>query len=704
MMALAEEVEEMLASCFTEMIRLGQGPSLAEMRSLVAEYIKENNVPNQFKENYPGTEWAHRFMKRHKLRLKKGTSMQMDRKERTSDPFIIYSFYDVIEKEVQNLQLQDKPGHIYNLDETSFPLHSTKTHTLGVIGQQTVRVTASSGRQNITVLATICADGSALPPCIVFKGKRLMQQWIGDSGTTPNQTIYCVSDSGWMTAKVFYEFFVKFVELTKDKRPILLILDGHVSHTTLETVKLARAEQISIVLLPPHCTDVLQPLDKVCFAPLKNYFDQALTTYEHTSREPVSRQKFVQLLTSVWGKGLSEEIVRKSFSSTGVFPINRNKFDVSRLSRSKVEAYNRWILAGRPETEEGLPIVPPTQEDTENAIMPGTSMPKDGTSFEETSTPLPTVTGPSPCSSGKPDYSDSSNDIPKVCQHSQSCCLYLHCLQELAEAIGKAVQTKKSMEQIISDRQRPQQANKPGARRMLGKGATVITHEEVISSIEEREKAQMEKETKKKQRAENQRNRKLAKKKQQQGKKENKAQKSGRKKAAADDDDSSSISSGSYCSKESRGSSLDVSFGRISPESGDEHVDEATVEIEAQRSKFIEDRDVTTSVQIDDESINKYFAVVYTEPKKQHYWGKVTKVFSEDDELPVNKVEMVFLRRKTLSSMPEKITWQWPPVEDKHIIDTDYIFMGPCSPDLLKNGSYRFDDVKANDLLKKIKL
>ncbi|XP_064107917.1 uncharacterized protein LOC135216478 [Macrobrachium nipponense] len=407
-------------------------------------------VLNQFKDNYPGTEWARGFMKRHKLRLKKGTSMQVDRKERTSDPFIINSFYDVIEKEVQDLQLQDKPGHIYNLDETSFPLHSSKTHTLGVIRQQTIRVTASSGRQNITVLAAICADGSALPTCIVFKGKRLMQQWIGDSGTTPNQTICCVSDNAWMTAKVFHEFFVKFVEMTKEKRPTLLIHDGHVSHTTLETVKLARDKQISIVLLPPHCTDVLQPSDKT--------------------------------------------------------PVDRHKFDVSRLSKSKVEACNRWILAGRPETEEAIPIVPPTQEeDTGNAIMFGTSKPKNSTTLGKTSTPLPPVTDPSPCSSGKPGYTVPSDSIPKVCQHSQSCCLYLHSLQELAEAIGKAVHTKKSMEHIISDRQRPHQAKKPGARRVLGKGATVLTHEEVISSIEEREKAQKEKETKKKQRAEKQR-------------------------------------------------------------------------------------------------------------------------------------------------------------------------------------------------------
>lgn len=55
-MSLSDDVEKMLADCFTEMIRLGQGPSLGELHSLVAEYIKENSVPNQFKDNYPGNE------------------------------------------------------------------------------------------------------------------------------------------------------------------------------------------------------------------------------------------------------------------------------------------------------------------------------------------------------------------------------------------------------------------------------------------------------------------------------------------------------------------------------------------------------------------------------------------------------------------------------------------------------------------------
>ena len=73
---LPVEVEEMLAACFRDMVRLGQGPTEKEMRNLVAEYIRENNVPTKFKDQYPGSDWAHKFMNRHKLKLKKGTSMQ----------------------------------------------------------------------------------------------------------------------------------------------------------------------------------------------------------------------------------------------------------------------------------------------------------------------------------------------------------------------------------------------------------------------------------------------------------------------------------------------------------------------------------------------------------------------------------------------------------------------------------------------------
>lgn len=60
------------------------------------------------------------------------------------------------------------------------------------------------------MLAMCCANGTAMNPLIVFKGKNLMSNWRGDS-VLPN-TFYAVSDSGWMTTGIFRGWFEKFVQ------------------------------------------------------------------------------------------------------------------------------------------------------------------------------------------------------------------------------------------------------------------------------------------------------------------------------------------------------------------------------------------------------------------------------------------------------------------------------------------------------------
>ena len=58
------------------------------------------------------------------------------------------------------------------------------------------------------------------------------------------------------------------VDETLKLPPILLIYDGHGSHTTLDWITLARANNIILYCLPPHTTHWLQPLDVGCFGPL----------------------------------------------------------------------------------------------------------------------------------------------------------------------------------------------------------------------------------------------------------------------------------------------------------------------------------------------------------------------------------------------------------------------------------------------------
>lgn len=61
----------------------------------------------------------------------------------------------------------------------------------------------------------------------------------------------------------------KFFEIAAHLRPTLLILNGYGSPLTNPIVSRATEENIPIVLLPPHTTNVLQPLDVGLFRFLK---------------------------------------------------------------------------------------------------------------------------------------------------------------------------------------------------------------------------------------------------------------------------------------------------------------------------------------------------------------------------------------------------------------------------------------------------
>ncbi|XP_066961581.1 uncharacterized protein [Macrobrachium rosenbergii] len=111
--------------------------------------------------------------------------------------------------------------------------------------------------------------------------------WSGDTALPKTQ--YAVSDSGWMTTKIFHTWFEGFTEKTKHIRPLLLLFDGHLTHISAPTIELAIKENISILKLPAHTTDVLQPLDVACFGLLKSYYEKALTEHVHQTAAVLSR-------------------------------------------------------------------------------------------------------------------------------------------------------------------------------------------------------------------------------------------------------------------------------------------------------------------------------------------------------------------------------------------------------------------------------
>ena len=85
----------------------------------------------------------------------------------------------------------------------------------------------------------------------------------------------CLSQGGWTNNYILQLVSSHFLKYAVPGRPLLLLLDGHSSHFTLELVQTAAEQDVVIFCLPPHTTADSQPFDTSVFGPLKSYWSQA---------------------------------------------------------------------------------------------------------------------------------------------------------------------------------------------------------------------------------------------------------------------------------------------------------------------------------------------------------------------------------------------------------------------------------------------
>lgn len=102
---------------------------------------------------------------------------------------------------------------------------------------------------------------------VVRSGKKFNLS-LSEGEVPPRYTIYGMSDSGWMDQELFsYWFSNQFLQHAVAARLLLLLLDGHSSHFTLDLINFALRS--NYVPSTTHYTADSQPLDMSFLVPLK---------------------------------------------------------------------------------------------------------------------------------------------------------------------------------------------------------------------------------------------------------------------------------------------------------------------------------------------------------------------------------------------------------------------------------------------------
>jgi len=280
--------------------------------------------------------WVTRFINRNSIHLISQWATGMDQSRHAADSADKYKLYfSLLHHKINEYHIE--ACHTYNMDEKGFMIgvtgRSKQVFSKTIWESKMVRESLQDGlRDWVTLIACVCADGTALPPSLIFASANsgLQSSWVDAVKVSQHEVYISSSPSGWSNNQLGLAW-VKgiFDRETKEKagsKHRLLILDGHGSHVTMDFLRYCDSTKILLCVLPPHSTQTLQPLDVALFKPLSTAYSKELSNHLHKAQGQLSVKKgdFFSLFWRAWVSSFIPATVLSSFRATGISPMDPN--------------------------------------------------------------------------------------------------------------------------------------------------------------------------------------------------------------------------------------------------------------------------------------------------------------------------------------------------------------------------------------------
>lgn len=338
---LTETEEARLAAWAVTMSQIGYGRTRKELVCTVKKILDEDGRKNPFKNNTPGKDWLKSFFQRHP-ELSVRTTLQLGKERALISPAKVQKWYDdlqrFIDTEVKDTSILKDPSRIYNADESGFSLCPKGSQVIGYKGAPVVYNFTNSDKTQLTVMACMSASGHFVPPMIVYPGKRFGYNPLDGFETA----VLGRTDNGWMDSQLFCDWltsvFIPAVDERQVKRPLLLLVDGHSTHITLQASDICLANGIVLYCLLEHASHVMQPLDLRLFSVLKESYKQSVRQWQVDNiGQMVTKRNFAPIFKRAWEKSTTTDVAVKGFRDAGLYPLNPDVVTQSiKLEPSKV--------------------------------------------------------------------------------------------------------------------------------------------------------------------------------------------------------------------------------------------------------------------------------------------------------------------------------------------------------------------------------
>ncbi|KAJ2951388.1 hypothetical protein O0L34_g13531 [Tuta absoluta] len=350
------------------------------LRIQAYSFCKIKNIPNSFNnvKNTAGKKWLRLFLKRHPELARRKAQMMNPGRAQKLNKYIVGDHFSKYKSVLDKLGIEHKPENIYNIDEKNcrISLHHQK-EVLRAKGKKRVHQIANEHAESVTVVGCGNAVGSAIPPMILFKGKRLKPEF---RDNLPPGSLVRMTPKGSMTTETFIEF-IDHLHKFRTAGPCLFVFDGAKCHLDFSIVDAAERCGITLYCLPLNTIHELQPMDKSVYRSFEHHWDQEYIKYvsQHPERT-VNKTSFNVILSKVWPKCMTISNITSGFRATGLYlydpdAIPEEAFAPSALSELPNPTSNENVAgmsAGSREQEISAAPVEASDElgtDTENVPL-----------------------------------------------------------------------------------------------------------------------------------------------------------------------------------------------------------------------------------------------------------------------------------------------------------------------------------------------
>jgi DDE superfamily endonuclease len=220
--------------------------------------------------------------------------------------------------------IQDE--QIYNMDEKGLMLGPVQRSTVLVSMEQKQAYIRDGGKQEWVSIIECVKGGvncKAISPFIISRSKRHQSAWF--DGSNSNARVD-QREKVWTDKEISLNWLSNhFHPLTLPPDPNtkrLLIVNGHESHCTIDFIEFCDTHNIILLILPPHATQFLQPLDISCFGAVEQAYSTEVEAHGQYNGTFVEESEFIVFYQHARFFGLRPANIAAGFQATGLIPYN----------------------------------------------------------------------------------------------------------------------------------------------------------------------------------------------------------------------------------------------------------------------------------------------------------------------------------------------------------------------------------------------